>query len=247
MRTTAPRTRSTVKRSLVALAAIALLNLTVSCGQYRYVHANGVAAGQAGGGLSTSGTGGTGSTAGTGGTTTTGGSLGGGATGTGPSAGGSSSGGGSSFTSGGGSSSTGGGSSSTGGGSSAAQQPTGPGDRTGVTSTSITIGIHAPLTGAAPVKQTSFQTGKDLYWKYGNNGGPVKIFGRTVHVIFQDDHYNPSTAKQVCQQMAEQDHAFLLIGGAGTDQIVACAEYAASKNIPYVSAGVTKAPLAHLS
>ena len=56
----------------------------------------------------------------------------------------------------------------------------------------------------------------------------VKINGREVHVVFKDDHYNPSYARQVCQQMAQQNHAFLLIGGAGTDQIKACAGYAAS-------------------
>src|SRR5438309_2101317 len=43
--------------------------------------------------------------------------------------------------------------------------------------------------------------------------------------------------------MAQQDHAFLLIGGAGTDQIKACAEYAQSQGIPYLSAGVTESEL----
>ena len=73
------------------------------------------------------------------------------------------------------------------------------------------------------------------------------INGRHVHVVFADDHYNPSYARQVCQQMAQQDHAFLLIGGAGTDQIKACAEYAQSQNIPYLSAGVTEEELNHFS
>src|SRR2546423_1491759 len=121
------------------------------------------------------------------------------------------------------------------------------GNSPGVTDTSITIGIHAPVTGAAPVQESSFQAGTSLYWKYGNNGGPVKINGREVHVVFQDDHYNPSYARQVCQQMAQQNHAFLLIGGAGTDQIKACAEYAQSLGIPYLSAGVTEEELNHFS
>src|SRR5256714_2570537 len=121
------------------------------------------------------------------------------------------------------------------------------GNSPGVTDTSITIGIHAPVTGAAPVQESSFQAGTSLYWKYGNNGGPVKINGREVHVVFQDDHYNPSYARQVCQQMAQQQHAFLLIGGAGTDQIKACAEYAQSLGIPYLSAGVTEEELNHFS
>jgi branched-chain amino acid transport system substrate-binding protein len=115
----------------------------------------------------------------------------------------------------------------------------------GVTSTTITIGIHAPITGAAPVTDESFQEGKDLYWKYGNNGKPFSIFGRTVQVIVEDDHYNPTYATLVCKEMVEQDHAFLLVGGAGTDQIVACAKYSETQPgpVPYLSAGVTQEPL----
>ncbi len=112
--------------------------------------------------------------------------------------------------------------------------PPGAGDRTGITSTTIKIGIHAPLTGAAPISPTSFRTGKDLYWK------GKKILGRNVVTVFEDDQYNPSHAKQVCQKMVEQDKVFLLIGGGGTDQIQSCARYAASKGVPYLSAGVTE-------
>lgn len=121
-----------------------------------------------------------------------------------------------------------------------------PGHTTsGVTATSITIGIHAPITGAAPVTDASFQEGKDLYWKYGNNGKPFSIYGRQVSVLVEDDHYNPTQATLVCKKMVEQNHAFLLIGGAGTDQIVACAKYAATQPgpVPYLSAGVTQEPL----
>jgi hypothetical protein len=116
-----------------------------------------------------------------------------------------------------------------------------------VTPTHITIGIHAPVTGAAPVPVNSFQQGINLYWKYGNNGKPVTINGRTVTAVFKDDHYDPSVAVQACKTMAEQDHAFLLIGGAGTDQIQACAQWAATQGIPYLSAGVTMVGLSRLS
>jgi hypothetical protein len=116
----------------------------------------------------------------------------------------------------------------------------GGGTTTGVTATTIKIGIHAPLTGAAPLKAESFNAGKDLYWEKGANGQPVVIHGRKVEVVFQDDQYNPSHARAVCQQMAEEEQVFLLVGGGGTDQIQACAAYAASKGIPYFSPGVTE-------
>ena len=103
---------------------------------------------------------------------------------------------------------------------------------------------HAPVTGAAPVTSKSFETGGPLYWEKGANGGPVKIHGRSVKVLFRNDDYNPSTARQRCKELAEGEKTFLLIGGAGTDQIKSCADYAATKGIPYLSAGVTETPLA---
>jgi branched-chain amino acid transport system substrate-binding protein len=130
-----------------------------------------------------------------------------------------------------------GGSGGGGGGGSGGVPP--GGDSTGVSSNRITIGVHAPITGAAPVTDNSFEEGKDLFWKY-QRSGPLRIHGRTVTVIVQDDAYNPSRAVQVCRDMAENKKSFLLIGGAGTDQIVSCAQYSASRGIPYLSAGVTR-------
>ncbi|MGH2691526.1 MAG: ABC transporter substrate-binding protein [Actinomycetota bacterium] len=122
----------------------------------------------------------------------------------------------------------------------------GGGTITGVTPTTIKIGLHAPLTGCCPLKADSFTRGKDAYWLKGNDGKPVEIFGRRVEVVFQDDQYNPSHARVVCSQMAEQQEVFLLVGGGGTDQIQACGAYAASKGIPYVSVGTTEVGLTRL-
>lgn len=116
------------------------------------------------------------------------------------------------------------------------------GDRTGISATEIRIGIHAPVTGAAPIPQNSFEEGKEVYW----NTPDGKVFGRTVKVFFQDDKFDPSTAVQVCKRMVEQDKVFLLVGGGGADQITACAKYAQSVGVPYLSAGVNEAGLASL-
>jgi branched-chain amino acid transport system substrate-binding protein len=212
-----------IRQFTVGIAAFALL--AAACGQYPGVHEQAVASGEIAGGGTLAGAGG--GVLGEGGTTATGTTGTGGTNGT---------------TGTGGTSGTSGGTSGGGGG---AGVPTG-GDITGVTSTSITIGIHAPLTGAAPLRASSFNAGKDLYWEKGNNGKPVVIHGRRVKVVFQDDQYNPSHARLVCQQMAEQEKAFLLVGGGGTDQIQACAQYAASRGIPYLSAGVTENQLRSL-
>ncbi|MGH2754478.1 MAG: ABC transporter substrate-binding protein [Actinomycetota bacterium] len=113
------------------------------------------------------------------------------------------------------------------------------GDTTGITDTEIKIGIHAPITGAAPVPSQSFQKGKDLYWDYLKRTDNL-IFGRTVETIFRNDNYNPSQAVSMCREMVEKEKVFALVGVAGTDQIQACARYAASVGVPYLSAGVTE-------
>ncbi len=124
-----------------------------------------------------------------------------------------------------------------GGGGPAAAVPSGPQDTTGVTKDAITIGIHAPVTGAAPFPAQAFSLGREVYWKWS---GAPKVHGRTVKVLFEDDQYSPVTARDRCRKMAEQQKAFLLIGGGGTDQIQACAQYAAAGSIPYLSPGVTQ-------
>ena len=111
--------------------------------------------------------------------------------------------------------------------------------RIGVTANSIKIGIHAPLSGAAPVPSDSVDKGKDLYFKYQAQQ-KQSLFGRTVNVVLKNDQYNPSTAVAVCKEMVEKDQVFLLSGAAGTDQIQACARYAESVGVPYLSAGVTE-------
>jgi ABC-type branched-subunit amino acid transport system substrate-binding protein len=125
------------------------------------------------------------------------------------------------------------------GGGSGNQRP----DKEGVTADSIVVGIHAPVTGAAPFPQTSFNNGKSVYFDFVNKHEGGILGGKKLKVVFEDDEYNPVTAKQKCQKMVEQDHAFILIGGGGADQITACAQYANSVGVPYFSAGVNEAGL----
>lgn len=181
------------------------------------------------------GSGGNGSGAGSGGGGSGGGSGsgggGGGAGGGGESGGGSGSGGGEE--SGGGSGGD--------GDSSQGQQPRDPNDQRGVTDSTIKIGIHAPLSGAAPLPQSEFESGRQMYW---NHVGEVA--GRKVEVIVRDDQYNPSRATSVCNELIQREEVFLLVGGGGVDQITACARVAAQQRVPYLSAGVDEGVLRQL-
>jgi branched-chain amino acid transport system substrate-binding protein len=118
-------------------------------------------------------------------------------------------------------------------------------DRTGVDDTTIRIGIHAPVTGAAPFPQQAFEQSDDLYWKFLSEKGDVH--GRNVEVVFRDDKYNPTSAVQACREMVEEQKVFAIIGFAGADQITACARYADSVNVPYFSGGVNEDGLAGLN
>lgn len=216
-----------MKRSRALLVALLLVTVAAACGQKPGVSDQVVAGGAAGGGTGTrtgTGTGATGTGTGTG---TSGATTGGGAV---------TGGGGTDAGAGGG---TDAGTGDAGGGGGAAA---GPGDRTGITDTEIVIGIHAPVTGAAPIPQNSFDVGKDIYFKFVNEtrGG---IHNRHVRVVFRNDEFNPQTAVRVCKEMVEQEQVFLLIGGGGSDQIGACARYAADVGVPYLSAGVQETGL----
>lgn len=112
-------------------------------------------------------------------------------------------------------------------------------DRTGVTDSDITIAVHAPVTGAAPLPSRSFEQARDLYFRWVTEAKGETILGRsTVNVLFRDDKYDPSSAVQVCREMASR--AFFLVGGGGTDQIQACGRFANQARVPYFSAGVTE-------
>jgi branched-chain amino acid transport system substrate-binding protein len=106
----------------------------------------------------------------------------------------------------------------------------------GVNRTRIKIGLHASLTGAAPVPSSSIEKGKDLFFRWMKSQGQ-SIHGRDVEVVLKNDQFNPSTAVQVCKDMVENDHVFMIFGIGHGDQTVACARYAASVGVPYVSPG----------
>lgn len=125
------------------------------------------------------------------------------------------------------------------------RQETAPALAPGVSGTTIRVGLHAPLTGASPVPSDSVEKGKDLLFRWMKSRGR-DIFSRNVEVVLRNDQYNPSTAVSVCKEMVAKENVFMLIGFHGVDQIQACARYAASVGVPYVSPGVTRLVLNQL-
>lgn len=238
-----------IRRAPTMVTGVLLVALTAGCGLSSQAVSSLNQQSQAGGSVTGSGSGvtgggasgsvgGTGITPG-GGTGATGGSTGGGtvvggATGGGTTGGGTTGGATGRGTTGVGT--TGGGTTGgTTGSSSNAKYET-----IGISAHQITLGLHAPQTGAAPVPLQAFKTGTKLFWENHT------VFGRRVVVDFFDDQYNPSVARQRCEQLSRQ--SFLVIGGAGTDQIQACATdpVLQSTHTPYLSVGVTTNGLTNL-
>jgi ABC-type branched-subunit amino acid transport system substrate-binding protein len=115
-------------------------------------------------------------------------------------------------------------------------------DKTGVTADTIRLGVHAPVTGAAPLPAESFEKANDTYWRYVTEIKGEKVLGRSkVVVTFKDDKYTPNTAIQACRELGS--NSFLVAGAGGTDQIQACGQFAQQAGLPYFSAGVTEVGL----
>ncbi|MEA2488108.1 MAG: branched-chain amino acid transport system substrate-binding protein [Actinomycetota bacterium] len=112
----------------------------------------------------------------------------------------------------------------------------------GVNAKTIKIGLHVPITGAAPVPTASFNKGKDLYWRWLDQND-IKIGGRSVQVVAMNDGFDASRAASVCKEMVQKDHVFILIGFSGSDEETPCARYAESVGVPYISGGSTEAGL----
>jgi branched-chain amino acid transport system substrate-binding protein len=108
----------------------------------------------------------------------------------------------------------------------------------GVTKTSIllegTFPLSGPASGYAPIP-----VGMDAYFKYINAKGGVN--GRKIKWHYEDDGYNPATTTQITHKFVEQDHAFALVGGLGTEPQLAVRQYLNDNKVPelFVSTGAT--------
>jgi branched-chain amino acid transport system substrate-binding protein len=108
----------------------------------------------------------------------------------------------------------------------------------GVTAKTIllegTFPLSGPASGYAPIP-----AGMGAYFSYANAHGGVN--GRQIIWKYQDDGYNPATTVQLTHQFVEQDHAFALVGGLGTEPQTAVRQYLNDNKVPqlFVSTGAT--------
>ncbi len=113
---------------------------------------------------------------------------------------------------------------------------------TGVTDSTVKIGVHAPETiGGIDIGEIlGLGDLTKLYWDTVNEDGG--IHGRTVEVTLADDGYDANAAQQACRDLIAED-LFFVSGTSGADQIVTCANLATEQQMPYLSLGVAEAGL----
>ena len=97
-----------------------------------------------------------------------------------------------------------------------------------------TFPLSGPASGYAPIP-----VGMDAYFKYINAKGGVN--GRKINWHYEDDGYNPANTVQLTHKFVEQDHAFALVGGLGTEPQSAVRQYLNDNKVPqlFVSTGAT--------
>jgi branched-chain amino acid transport system substrate-binding protein len=108
----------------------------------------------------------------------------------------------------------------------------------GVTARTIllegTFPLSGPASGYAPIPAAM-----KAYFSYANAQHGVN--GRQIVFKFDDDGYNPANTVQLTHKYVEQDHAFALIGGLGTEPQQAVEAYLNQQKVPqlFVSTGAT--------
>jgi len=93
----------------------------------------------------------------------------------------------------------------------------------------IRIGFLAPLTGAAASSGRELVDGWNLYWQQAG----LKVAGREVQVIVEDDGSTPDTALQKARRLVQQQNVNMLVGDVLANTGLAVAEFVKGTGTPY--------------
>ena len=107
-----------------------------------------------------------------------------------------------------------------------------PRAETGVTSTTIKLGITLPMTGSASFGYNQLPGAMKAYFEYVNANGGVN--GRKISLVVKNDAYLPKQAIQNTQDLIGKDKVLAVIGALGTanNKAVASAVNLGRRGIP---------------
>jgi branched-chain amino acid transport system substrate-binding protein len=113
----------------------------------------------------------------------------------------------------------------------------GGGSKVGVTSDSILIGSHQPLTGPAAPGYSNISKGSTAYFDWVNANGGVD--GRKIKYKVEDDAYNPSQTTAKVRKLVLDDQVFAVFDGLGTPTHLAVADFLNKEKVPdlFVASG----------
>lgn len=115
--------------------------------------------------------------------------------------------------------------------------PVGPGNRTGVSATTIKWGLHAPVTfDGAPLNLAEDPLeGAQLYTDALNGAGG--IHGRKIELKIADDRYTVPGGRKAANELINDYKPFYVSGTLGVDQIFQVAAEARKQGVPYSAGG----------
>jgi branched-chain amino acid transport system substrate-binding protein len=102
----------------------------------------------------------------------------------------------------------------------------------GITSTTITIGSHQPLTGPAAPGYSEIAPASNAYFQYVNANGGVD--GRKIVYKYIDDGYDPTKTASVVRQLVLQDNVYAIFNGLGTPTHLAAVSFLNAQKVPDV-------------
>jgi ABC-type branched-subunit amino acid transport system substrate-binding protein len=111
------------------------------------------------------------------------------------------------------------------------------GSAKGITSTTITIGSHQPLSGVAAPGYDEIAPAANAMFSYVNDHGGIN--GRKVVYKYQDDVYDPSKTSTVVRSLVQQDGVFAIFNGLGTPTHLAVRQFLNTSKVPdlFVASG----------
>lgn len=100
----------------------------------------------------------------------------------------------------------------------------------GVTDTTILIGSHGPLTGAASFVGLGSRAGMELAVQEINDAGGIN--GRKLQVTFEDDSNSPAKALAADKKLVEEDKVFMILGLSGSNPTIGTLDYLRDQKVP---------------
>jgi branched-chain amino acid transport system substrate-binding protein len=93
----------------------------------------------------------------------------------------------------------------------------------------IRIGVLAPLTGTAASAGRELVDGWNMFWQ--EHG--MKLAGRPVEILVEDDASSPDTALQKARRLVQQQNVHMLVGNVLANTGLAVAEFVKGTGTPY--------------